>query len=239
MPRSRLCWSDPSPSFGTQAEKIKGGWQTYHVQRKLVKGEARRGPEWVRGREPSFRASTALPPPLQPSLGGLSLPSKHPLIGAGFNSFLLLRAKHTRLSPSAGGGGRTTSRSWTTEGPLHQPPTHSLAWDPPQPAPPPWEGPWLPGVGVGGNEVVQGQGLGSVGEDLGSATPRLCDLRQAAALSEPSPYCEGVTGLVPNPSLEHPWPRSRRAGGPALWGSGRGHFTLNTEVLFSCGFQIL
>ena len=104
MPRSRLCWSDPSPSFGTQAEKIKGGWQTYHVQRKLVKGEARRGPEWVRGKEPSFRASTALPPPLQPSLGGLSLPSKHPLIGAGFNSFLLLRAKHTRLSPWGGWG---------------------------------------------------------------------------------------------------------------------------------------
>ena len=57
-----------------------------------------------------------------------------------------------------------------------------------------------------------------MGEDLGSATPWLCDLRQAADLSEPSPYCEGVTGLVPNPSLEHPWPRSRRDRGTSTLG---------------------
>ena len=40
LPRGRLCRSDPSPSFGTQAEKIKGGWQTDCAQRKLTEGAA-------------------------------------------------------------------------------------------------------------------------------------------------------------------------------------------------------
>ena len=47
---------------------------------------------------------------------------------------------------------------------------------------------------------MQGQGLGSVGGDLGSDTHRLCDLREATGLSEPPPFCEErVPGQVLNP----------------------------------------
>ena len=102
------------------------------------------------GQGPGFPTSTALPPPLRPSLGGLSLFSKRPLIGAGFSSFLLLRAKHTPPRQSLGREDHTQTvdhrGSFTTPQPI--------AWPGTRPSqPPPMGGAWLPGVGGGGSEA--------------------------------------------------------------------------------------
>lgn len=46
------------------------------------------------------------------------------------------------------------------------------------------------------------QRMGSLDEDPGSATSRLCDLRQATGLSESRPFCN--TGQVLNPPKSAP-----------------------------------
>lgn len=157
------------------------------------------------GQGPGFPTSTALPPPLRPSLGGLSLFSKRPLIGAGFSSFLLLRAKHTPPRQSLGREDHTQTvdhrGSFTTPQPI--------AWPGTRPSQHPPHGRGLASWGWGGAaRRCRGKGWGQWVRVLALTPP--CDLKQAADVSEPSPFCEGVTGLVPNPALEHPWPRSRR-----------------------------